>query len=43
MVIGDFNNDGLVDLFFVKNFGLDKFYFNKGNMEFDDISVEVGV
>lgn len=43
VAIGDFNNDGLADLFFVKNFGPDKLYLNRGNMEFDDISAEAGV
>jgi hypothetical protein len=35
---GDFNNDGLVDLYFVANHNQDKLYLNKGNLEFQDIS-----
>ena len=35
---GDFNNDGLVDLYFTSNMGDNKFYLNKGNMQFQDIT-----
>jgi hypothetical protein len=39
----DFNNDGLVDLYFVANQNDDKLYLNKGNLEFEDISLEAGI
>lgn len=39
---GDFNNDGLIDLYFTSNMGDNKFYLNKGNMQFKDITVISG-
>jgi hypothetical protein len=33
---GDFNNDGLVDLFFAANQGQNKLYLNKGGLQFKD-------
>ncbi len=36
---GDFNNDGLVDLYFTSNMGDNKFYLNKGNLQFQDITL----
>lgn len=35
---GDFNSDGLVDLYFTSNMGENKFYLNNGNMQFQDIT-----
>ncbi len=35
---GDFNNDGLIDLYFTSNMGDNKFYVNKGNMKFADVT-----
>lgn len=35
---GDFNNDGLVDLFFASNQSQNKMYLNKGGMHFTDVT-----
>ncbi|HLO81167.1 MAG TPA: VCBS repeat-containing protein, partial [Chitinophagaceae bacterium] len=38
VVAGDFNNDGLVDLFFTANLLPNKLYINQGNWKFTDIT-----
>ncbi len=41
--VGDFNNDGLSDIYMVSNKGENKLYINKGNCKFEDITQSAGV
>src|ERR1700750_212818 len=41
--VGDFNGDGLQDLFFVGNAVSNRLYINKGDMQFEDVTTEAGV
>ena len=40
---GDFNNDGLIDLFFAANRSGNALYLNKGNLQFEDITTTSGI
>ena len=40
---GDFNNDGLIDLFFSSNEGKNKIYLNQGKLRFKDVTAEAQI
>ncbi len=41
--MGDFNHDGLQDLFFAANIVESKLYLNKGELKFDDVTAKAGL
>lgn len=41
--IGDFNKDGLPDIFFAGNLVEDQLYLNKGNLQFEEVTDEAGI
>lgn len=43
LCVGDFNNDGLPDIYFVCSNGKNRFYLNEGKMRFRDITDAAGV
>jgi hypothetical protein len=40
---GDFNNDGLIDLFFASSQGDNKIYLNQGKLKFKDVTAEAKI
>jgi len=43
VAIGDINNDNLMDVYMVSNQNENKLFLNKGNWQFEDITVKAGV
>ncbi|MEO9031817.1 MAG: VCBS repeat-containing protein [Ginsengibacter sp.] len=43
VAVGDFNNDGLQDLFFCGSMVTCKLYINKGNFQFEDVTDKAGL
>lgn len=41
--VGDFNSDGLQDLYFAGNLVADKLYLNQGNLTFKDVTQQSGI
>jgi len=40
---GDFNQDGLPDLYFTANMGPNKLFLNRGDLQFEDVTPQAGV
>ena len=41
--VGDFNNDGLIDVYFAGNLVADELYFNQGDFKFKNVTKEAGI
>ena len=43
VAIGDIDNDGLPDIYFTSNLGINRLYRNRGDYQFEDITERAGV
>ncbi len=43
VAVGDFNNDGLQDIYFLSTLSPNKLYLNRGEMQFEDVSAAAGL
>jgi len=41
--LGDFNKDGLLDIYFTGNMQANRLYFNRGDWQFEDVTEQAGV
>jgi len=41
--LGDFNQDGLIDIYFTANMGPNRFYLNRGDWRFEDVTEAAGL
>src|SRR3954453_668080 len=43
MAAGDFNNDGLIDIYFASNQGNNSMFLNEGKLSFRDVTTSCGI
>lgn len=43
LATGDFNKDGLIDIYFISNLHENELYLNKGNLQFEEVGIIAGL